>query len=204
MNFTNFNIESIKPDYKFLSWSYFSGRYEKIVYTDSETGFSFPESIGNFKYCKIIEYEDPKFGYSLFYRDENSVLATIYIYDLDFSMIQDGTDHFPTIFTFEQAINDLESAEPLGLYKTISHSLGDSNISPLFLQTSFDIVSNDGQELKSYIFLRGQRNKFIKVRVTASKLNDLSNNIRNFIESLYISITKNIITLNNSLLGDTL
>jgi hypothetical protein len=117
-----------------------------------------------------FETEMPGRGYGYTYV-ASGIKATVYTYNLHYVDIPDGTDSSMVSKEFEKTINDVYTAEWLGVcqsVKTLSRSeivLGSpsSELSVLRAHLAFEL---DDTGFNSFVFLTGYRNRFLKIRVT--------------------------------------
>lgn len=136
------------------------------AYVDAQTGFAFPQSMAGFTFEKQANYDDPRLGYRVDYWNDKDTLISVIVYNLGVTTIQDGTEGSYVRQQYNQALNDVERAVDYGIYQSAQKIETLKDASPAFLSASFTIVRKDGVVRRSHLFLRGQHQHFVKVRVT--------------------------------------
>lgn len=139
---------------------------DAIAYEDPFTGFRFPQVLGNFMFQRQGQFERVQLGYGVTYVDTTGATATIMVYDMSLSGIQDGTtdprvqDEFAKI---DQAI--MAFARQRG-YRGATRIDGVQPLSKAWLQANHELVRPDGRSEMTYSFIRGQHGRFVKIRIT--------------------------------------
>jgi hypothetical protein len=135
------------------------------AFADAKSGFVFPRTLAGLGYENRREYGDPRLGYGVNYRGEG-IFVTVIVYDLGEQSIGDGIDDARVRQQMRQAQADVAEAVRRGDYREAIADGEAKQYSPLFLQASYRILAKNGAQYRSYIFVRGQKRHFIKVRAT--------------------------------------
>ncbi len=147
--------------------------------------FDFPNKINNFTLENKKDYDDLRLGYALNFKSKTGIVITVIVYDLGIKNIKNGLEGAHVNKQFIQAQNDVKLGVKSGLYKSIKALPFNMTLSPLYLTSSYSIVSTDGLSKKiSYLFIRGQKKHFIKIRVTGSNSSTIDQEVSSFIANI--------------------
>jgi hypothetical protein len=148
------------------------------AFVDRDWGVTFPETIASLTFEARQEYDDPKLGYSLRYRDEYFVKVDIYVYDKGYTNIGSGISSTSVRDEFAEVLNVLRIMEKMGKYKGVKEvakltkSYGQQKTQ--YLWARYEYQQNPGEGVSylgkrtSDIYLTGARGKFLKVRITVT------------------------------------
>ena len=133
-----------------------------IAYEDPSSGFTFKKAYSAFFFQGHHAYDDPRLGYSLAYASPTQTSISVYVYNYGLEDIPTGTE---SNLVENQLISSVKGIRDSGRYLQVSEEVRPA-LSPHFLQSFQKITLNQGDTLKSYMLLRGERGHFVKVRVT--------------------------------------
>jgi hypothetical protein len=154
------------------------------AFFDTETGFVFPQTVAGFSFKEKRQYGDPRLGYGLNYMSEDRILITVIVYNLGIKDITDGINGPRVQQQMQKAREDVDRTVNDGYNRSV-HLIDDvEGFSPLFLRASYNIAGRDGIQKRSHLFIRGQRQHFVKVRTTGPANRQLDAKIATFIDQL--------------------
>ena len=159
-------------------------------FVDTETGFVFPHAIAEFSFHNKSQYGDG-LGYELNYRSEDGILITVIVYDLGEQDIKDGINDPRVQQQMKQALDDVNRAVDLGVYRSAYLICDVKVLPPLFLRASYNIVRKDGVETRNHLFIRGQHQHFVEIRATGPPNRQIDEKIANFMDQLLMEIGSN-------------
>lgn len=177
-------VFSMRVIYTIIFFLYATCSFADNSYADAVTGFSFPQKIGSFIFDEKKVYDDKRLGYGLNYRSASGILISIFVYNYGIKDIQNGTEGAHVVKQYEQAHNDVKRAVDLGYYKSATPLSSPVRFSPSFLVASYSIVSKNGTQKRSHLFIRGQNGNFIKVRATGPNRETIDTEISDFLDRL--------------------
>lgn len=151
------------------------------VHEDPDTGFRFRGGYSAYLYQGLRQYDDPELGYSLGYAAPNGTDLSVYVYDMGVADIPNGPD---SALVAQQLTDAERGIAASGRYTQVQRLLEPPRLSPHFAQYSHLLTTSAGQPIKSHTFVRGQSNRFIKVRVTGSAGEALEPRVAAFLEQL--------------------
>jgi hypothetical protein len=144
-------------------------------YFDDTTSTRFPVSLGALRYKSLMDYREKGsgLGKSLKYGAPR-IKADIYVYDRSQRGIQSGAESPAVQRELVQALNDVQMAEELGVYRDVSATRPDvlkievegGKRSFVWARMAYKETKNPNVELSSFAFLTGYRANFVKVRFT--------------------------------------
>lgn len=136
----------------------------EVMYSDPFTGFDFPKRIGTYVFQNRIQYDRVRAGYGINYVESSGARATIFIYDLNFTDINDGLEDPRVLEEFHKIEEGTDGLIPPGARgATRNNSI--QQLSKAWLQANHDLVDRNGVRFQSYSFIRGQNRRFVKIRV---------------------------------------
>jgi hypothetical protein len=145
---------------------------ERIAYTDPESGFAFPEMIASYQYVQSVDL-GPRMGKGIHYVEIAGAKASVYVYDKEFSNLEDGLDDPRLRVELNEIDAGLAAMVRNGDYqRTLRVDV--RPFSKGWRQLSHEIQLPDGQMLQSYSFMRVQNGYFVKIRVTAGSEGSLT------------------------------
>jgi hypothetical protein len=139
---------------------------EQVMHSDPFTGFEFPRRIGSYTFQNQVRYNRVSAGYGVNYVENAGARATIIVYDMNFTDIQDGLTDPRVLEEFRKIQEGLDGMIPQGAYRSVSRNDSMPTLSKAWLQVNHDLVDRNGVRLQTYSFIRGQNRKFVKIRVT--------------------------------------
>jgi hypothetical protein len=175
------------------------GESNKIRYFDNRINLSFPEKLGGFYFITRDDYGDKELGYSISYRGENRITASIYVYDAGKYPIPEGTNNNIIKKHLNQVTGDLRSLKKQGIYKEVVKThlpeLIKSSVERDFLYSAFRIEYSNKEKIDfpsnwtSYVLLRGYKGYIFKVRITYpdwpnKKKVEMDEDVRRFLNAL--------------------
>ena len=152
--------------------------------------FSLPKLVEGFYFENKRQYGDPRLGYGLNYRNRDGIFITVIVYDLGISGIMNGTEGPYVTAQHRRAQQDVGLGVEKGVYKSVTPLPNTVGFSSSFLNASYDIVRSDGATKRSHLFVRGQNNKFIKVRATGPATYTIDQKVSDFIDELLVHLTR--------------
>jgi hypothetical protein len=175
------------------------GESNKIKYYDDRINLPFHEKLGGFYFITRDDYGDKELGYSISYRGENRITASIYVYDAGKYPIPEGINNSKIKIHFNQVAGDLRSFKKQGVYKEVVNTsfpeLIKSSMERDFLLSAFNIEYSNKENIDippnwtSYILLRGYNGYYFKVRITYpdwpnKKRVEMDEDVRRFLNAL--------------------
>jgi hypothetical protein len=168
----------------------------EISFFDKDSGFYFPEKIADFSYTDKKKYGPKELGYSLRYRGEQQGRIDVYVYNLGFEDIQNGTDGPLILKNHMQAYDDVQSQVRNGIYTSFLDIKGVNKFPSDFLNNNFSYIDTrvgQGRQI-SYLFSRGQNKYFVKVRASVfeseEKLKLFEDKLNKFLKKLLLVLNK--------------
>lgn len=147
------------------------------VYSDPETGITFPPALGGLEYRGMRRYEQPGLGYSLRYQNNLQLKADVYVYDAGQILVVDGCDNPPVRREAESVYKQIQGIVKQGVYRDLK--MLESGIEPAngtfrFAWNRYEFFTVDkNPELNalrlSECFVTVCHGKFIKIRLTYLK-----------------------------------
>lgn len=136
----------------------------------------FPALLAGLPRLETIDYEaqgHAGLGYSISYGDRESLVVTLYVYDMGLAGIPDGASSPQVKDQLRRAVGDILQAEQMGLYKNVQKlrettvTLGSGAPGP-GLQASGLVFRLDiqGESKTSHVYASGYRGTFVKLRCT--------------------------------------
>jgi hypothetical protein len=142
--------------------------FDEIVHEDPFAEFRFPRMIGPYTFQGVRKYPRVGLGYSVHYVEMTGAKATIIVYDLDQSGIQDGTTDARVKEEFENIDSSIMGVVQQGGYRSASRNDDLPMLSKAWLQMNHEIVENNGRQVHSYSFIRAQAGHFVKIRISTA------------------------------------
>lgn len=137
------------------------------AYEDVFTGFEFPRTLGSFVFQNRVEYAHVDLGYGLNYVQRGGATATIVVYHLNQHGIADGTDDARVVDEFTKMEEAIAVFARQGRYTSVQR-VEAPRLSKAWLQMTHELVREDGRRVHAYSFIRGQRDRFVKIRITTA------------------------------------
>ena len=139
------------------------------------TGISFPDEIAGFARDEVTNYESKHagFGFSYGYNLRSRIAATVYVYSAGQCPVPSGIDGPAITRMREQTLAEIrqayESVEPVT--RETARFAGEKDEIPVL----YDLLKlqADGRPRVSTVWLWAARDHFIKIRISASSLDDL-------------------------------
>jgi hypothetical protein len=150
-------------------------------------GILFPEMIGPFVRGEVTDYESTSsgLGYSIAY-DSPLGAATVYIYDKNLFDIPEGPTGDLIRDEFDNGTNEVLEAvvtSPSANIQLIErYGTGEPDTGPEFLCAEFEI-SDEDRGRRTFLFLTGHKDKFIKLRISLNSNDDSEPTARNFADT---------------------
>jgi len=137
-----------------------------VAYEDPFTGFKFPQLLGSFKFQRQGQLERVQLGYGVTYVEPTGATATIIVYDMNLSGIQDGTTDARVQEEFATIDRAIGAFARQGGYRSATRIDNVQQLSKAWLQANHELIRADGRRALSYSFIRGQNGRFVKIRIT--------------------------------------
>jgi len=157
-----------------------------------------PSSIGKMTGDPVKSYANKTLGVSKGYnfkRDDITICATVYIFDMGAKHIPDGINSNYVRQAYKYAKIDIDFYEKKGAYKnvnlieeTVHKTHLSENNTALSLSAKYKYIKQKpgcGTSVTSYIYVFAANDHFIKTRITMNSENKTADSIReNFIETI--------------------
>jgi hypothetical protein len=134
-------------------------------------GVSLPIKVGPFVQTHVKDYrpEHPGLGLGIEYAAPG-FKATVYVFNAGLPSIPEGPRSAPVSAIFRQSMNDIEEAMRQGIYESSSVNriyVTKPSSREEFMAADIDLV-DDGQPARSFLYVTGHQNQFVKIRITTS------------------------------------
>lgn len=139
---------------------------DAIAYEDPFTGFRFPQLLGSFTFQRQGQFERVQLGYGVTYVETTGATATIMVYDMSLSGIQDGTSDPHVQEEFAKIDQAIGAFARQSRYRSAARINDIQPLSKAWLQANHQLIRGDGRPELSYSFIRGQHGRFVKIRIT--------------------------------------
>jgi hypothetical protein len=166
------------------------------AYIEPRTGVAFPPALGGLMKGTQKDYQNPALGVSIPYAGTNGVTADIYIYGGGLASIPSGTNSVIVRNEFEKSAGVITAYEKMGAYQDVKRvseaamRLGVDEKARAMLALCFEytvtLEGKEPREARSYLFLTGYKNQFLKIRFTFPRSNAESaeKNLKTLMEEL--------------------
>lgn len=135
------------------------------------SGLSLDTRMGGLKMIKKTSYRDERLGVSYLYKDQNSNICSLYIYNAGYKDIKNGVKSNPVVQQFNNARAEVKGMVDQGRYKLLSEvNIRKKRIKARsgtmrYLWAIFEFEAY-GQSRQSHLLITARNRHFVKVRCT--------------------------------------
>jgi hypothetical protein len=160
------------------------------------TGLTFPPQIANAVKSRSMDYgksmNRPNLGYGWSYQEGQSMVVTVYVYNLGIQAIPDGPSSAPVGDQLQSALGEIRQAAPSKHYDQLKIAKGpaDCTIGRLAFRCVTLSAMQNGRPIFTAVMVTGYRNHFLKLRLDWQESEISQATVDSFMQTLVGTIVR--------------